>query len=127
MRFMMMVKADGNYEAGIPPSQELIAAIGKLTEDMAKAGVLIDTAGLLPSSAGAKVKVSGGKVLVTDGPFTETKELVGGYAILRAGSKSEAIRLGKQFMDLHAEILGPSYEGELEIRQLAEFDPGGDR
>jgi hypothetical protein len=123
MRFLMMVKADKDFEAGRPPSPALMAAIGSLSEEMGRAGVLLETGGLLPSSAGAKVKVAGGKLSVTDGPFTETKELVGGYAIIRAASRAEAIAHGRRFMSLHAEILGPAYEGELEIRQLADFEP----
>jgi hypothetical protein len=122
MRFMMIVKADKDYEAGLPPNPELIAAIGKLSEDSVRAGVLLDTGGLLPSSARARVKVSGGRLGVTDGPFAETKEVVGGYAIVKVKSKEEAIALGKQFMELHAKVLGPSYEGECEVRQL--FDEG---
>jgi hypothetical protein len=123
MRFMMIVKGDKNYEAGVPPRPELMAAIGTLSQDMISRGKLLDSGGLLPSSAGAKVRVGGGKLTVTDGPFTEAKELIGGYAVLRADSREEAIELGKQFMKLHADILGPSYEGELEIRQFAEFAP----
>jgi hypothetical protein len=118
MRFMLMVKADQDYEAGRPPKPELIDAIGQLSEQMIQAGVLIETGGLLPSTCGARVRVSGGKLSVTDGPFAETKELVGGYAVVEAASCDEAIALGRQFMDLHARILGPSYEGECEIRQM---------
>lgn len=118
MKFMMMVKADKNYEAGIPPSPELVSAIGRLTEEMTNAGVMIDSGGLLPSSKGARVRLSKGKVMVTDGPFAEVKELVGGYAILKTKSKEEAIELGSAFMKVHEEVLGPSYEGELEIRQM---------
>jgi hypothetical protein len=121
MKFMMIVKADRNYEAGVPPDPKLMAAIGKLTEEAARAGVLLETGGLLPSSSGARVRVARGKLTVTDGPFTEAKELVGGYAILQAKSREEAIELGKGFMKVHADVLGPSYEGELEIRQMAEF------
>lgn len=121
MRFMMMIKADKDYEAGVPPSRELMAAIGKLTEEMMRAGVVVETGGLLPSSKGARIQIARGKLTVTDGPFGETKELIGGYAILQAGSKEEAIELGKRFMKVHSDILGLSYEGELEIRQL--FDP----
>jgi hypothetical protein len=120
MRFMMIVKANTNYEAGIPPSPELMAAIGKLSEDNARAGILVDTGGLLPSSHGARIRVSRNKLMVTDGPFAETKELVGGYAILQANSREEAIELGKQFMKVHADVLGPSYEGELEVRPMVE-------
>ena len=122
MRFMMIVKGSKDYEAGIPPSPELMASIGKLTQEMMKAGVVIGNGGLLPSSAGARVRVGGGKMTVTDGPFAEAKELIGGYAIVEAKSKLEAIELGKDFMKVHSDVLGPSYEGELEVRQM--FDPG---
>jgi hypothetical protein len=121
MRFMMMVKATKDYEAGAPPSPKLMEAIGKLADEDRKAGTLLETGGLLPSSTGARVRVSGGKLTVMDGPFPETKELIGGYAILQAQSRTEAIELGKKFMRLHAEVLGSSYEGELEIRQLADL------
>lgn len=127
MRFMMMVKADENYEAGVPPSGKLLAAIGQLSQEMIKAGTLLDTGGLLPSSAGARVRVGRGKLTVVDGPFTEAQELIGGYAILQARSKEESIEHGKRFMSLHAEILGPAWEGELEIRQMAGFDSGAAR
>ncbi len=123
MRFMMLVKGNKNYEAGVPPNPELMAAIGQHAQEMIKRGKLLESAGLLPSSAGARVKVAGGRVTVVDGPFTEAKELIGGYAIMQAESRAEAIEMGKQFMKLHADILGPSYEGELEIRQLADFAP----
>ena len=122
MRFMMIVKADRNYEAGMPPSPELMAAIGKLSEDNAKAGILLGAGGLLPTSHGARIRVGSGKKLtVLDGPFAETKEIVGGYAILKANSREEAIELGKQFMKLHADVLGPSYEGELEVRPMQDM------
>jgi hypothetical protein len=118
MRYMMIVKADKSYEAGVPPSPELMAAIGKLSEDHARAGILIDAGGLLPSSQGARIRVAGQKVNVIDGPFAETRELIGGYAILKADSKSEAIELGKKFMQVHSDVLGPSWEGELEVRPM---------
>ena len=123
MRYMMMVKADQDYEAGSPPKPELMAAIGKLSEEMARAGVLLETGGLLPSSMGARVRVAGGKLTVVDGPFSEAKELIGGYAILRAATKQDAIEMGKRFMRVHADVLGPSYDGELEIRQMVDFGP----
>ncbi len=121
MRFMMIVKADKDYEAGAPPNPELMAAIGKLAEEGMKSGVVVSNGGLLPSSQGARIQVSEGKLTVTDGPFAETKELIGGYAIIQANSRKEAIELGSNFMQLHADILGPAYEGQLEIRQM--FDP----
>jgi hypothetical protein len=122
MRFMMMVKADKNYEAGLPPSPELMAAIGKHSEAMMKAGVLLEAGGLAPSSKGARLRLAQGKITATDGPFLETKELIGGYAILQASSRAEAIELGRQFLQLHADVLGPAYEGELEVRQMSEWE-----
>jgi hypothetical protein len=123
MRFMMIVKADESYEAGVPPSPDLMAAIGKLSAEMMASGVLLENGGLLPSAMGARINVEGGSLTVVDGPFAEAKELIGGYAVLEAGSKREAIELGRQFMQLHVDVLGPSYEGQLEIRQI--FDGAG--
>jgi hypothetical protein len=121
MKFMMMIKADRDYEAGAPPSPELMAAIGKLTEEMTRAGVILETGGLLPSSKGARVRLAGGKLTVTDGPFSEAKELIGGYAIARVNSKEEAVQMGRDFLKLHGDVLGPSYQGECEIRQMSEW------
>ena len=118
MKYMMMVKADKNYENGMPPDPRLMAAIGKHAEEMIKAGILLETGGLRPSSQGAKVRAARGKLTVSDGPFSESKELIGGYAILKANSREEAIKLGSDFMQIHGEVLGPTYEGELEIRQM---------
>jgi hypothetical protein len=94
----------------------VIAALGQLIEDMAKAGVLIATDGLQPSSKGARVRIDNGKLTVTDGPFAETKELIGGYAILNAKSKEEAIELTKRFLSLMG-------EGECEVRLMQDV-PG---
>jgi hypothetical protein len=123
MRFMMIVKGDKDYEAGKPPNRELMAAVAKAAEEQAKAGILLESGGLLPSLAGAKVLVKGGRLTVIDGPFSETRELIGGFAILKAASKAEAIEMGRGFMELHARILGPAYEGELEIRQMLDAPP----
>jgi hypothetical protein len=123
MRFMMLVKGNSDYEAGKPPSPELMEAIGALAEQGFRDGTLVEQGGLLPSSAGALVRVKDGKVRVIDGPFAEARELVGGYAILNAGSRDEAVRMGREFMELHARVLGPSFEGELEVRQLFETPP----
>jgi len=103
-------------ESDTPPSERVIAAVGQLIEEMAKAGVLIATDGLQPSSKGARVRISSGKFTVTDGPFAETKELIGGYAILNAKSKEEAIELTKRFLS----VMG---EGECEIRLMQDV-PG---
>jgi hypothetical protein len=118
MRFMLIAKATKDSDAGVPPNPKLIAAIGKLSEDMAKAGVLVDAGGLYPSAKGARIHLSGGKLTVTDGPFAEAKELIAGYAIVQTKSKAEAIELSERFWKIHAEVMGPSYEGEGEIRQL---------
>ncbi|HEX6434497.1 MAG TPA: YciI family protein [Gemmatimonadales bacterium] len=123
MRFMMLVKADEKNSG--PPSPELLAGIDKLVQDVTRSGgELLQTGGLLPSAMGAKIRAGRGKLTVTDGPFTEGKELVGGYAIFRFDSKKEAIEQGKRFMQLHVDVLGPSYQGELEIRQLLDGPHG---
>ena len=110
MRFLSIYKS---IERNTPPSQEEMAAMGKLVEEGMKAGWLVATEGCLPSSLGARVSISNGKFTVTDGPFTEAKEVVGGFAILNASSKEEAIKLAKQFL----QQVGT---GETEIRQLYE-------
>ena len=111
MRFMMIVKASKKSEAGVMPSNELIAAMTKYNEALLKAGALVDLSGLQPSSKGARVKFSGEKRMVIDGPFAETKELIGGLAILQANSKEHAIELTKYFLSYAA-------DGECELRQL---------
>ena len=119
MRFMMFVKADEKNSG--PPSPELLAGIDKLVQDVRRSGgELLDTGGLLPSATGAKIRAGRGKLTVTDGPFSEAKELVGGYAVFRFNSKQEAVAQGRRFMQLHIDVLGPAYEGELEIRQMAD-------
>jgi hypothetical protein len=113
MRFMMIYKpADTKaMEAGVPPTQEEMATMGKFIEESARAGVLLAADGLLPTSTGARVRLSEGKVAVTDGPFTETKELIAGFAIVQLPSMAEAIELAKRFL----KIAG---DGESEIRQM---------
>ena len=120
MRYMMMMKADKDYEAGKPPSPELIAAVSKLTEGLVKSGVMVGGGGLAPSSKGAKLQLKDGEVTVIDGPFTETKEVIGGYAIMNFNTKEEAIQSAKEFLKLHAEILGKSYQCDCEVRQMYE-------
>jgi hypothetical protein len=117
MKFMLISYATKDWEAGMPPDPRLLAAIPQLSEKMPKGCTLVGTGGLAPSSMGAKVRVSGGKVLVTDGPFAETKEIVGGYAIVEVNSKEEAFAIARQFWQLHVDVLGPSYEGGGEILQ----------
>jgi hypothetical protein len=110
MKFLSLYKSQ---ERGVPPSQEEMNRMGKLIEEGMKAGWLIATEGCLPSALGARVRSTNGKVSVTDGPFTESKELVGGFAILRANSKEDAIQLAKDFL----KVIG---EGECELRQIYE-------
>ena len=119
MRYLMMIKATKDYEAGMPPNPQLMAGMGKLTEEMTKAGALLASEGLQPSSKGTRIRYSGGKRIVTDGPFAETRELVGGYAILQAKSKEEAIQLADRVLDVH--VKAGIAEFEMEIRPL--FDP----
>jgi hypothetical protein len=114
MRFMTMVKAAENSG---PPPQALMQAIAKLGEEAAKAGVLVETGGLLPSAMGARVKVAGGQLAVVDGPFSEAKEVVGGYAVYDVKSKQEALEWTQRFMQLHIEHW-PGWEGETELRQV---------
>jgi hypothetical protein len=121
---MMLVTGDKDYEAGRPPTPEMMAAIGGLAEEMAMSGKLLDMGGLAPSAKGALVDLEGGKLRVTDGPFSESKEVVGGYAIMQAASKAEAIELAKRFLQVHADVLGRSYRGRVEVRQLDDSPQG---
>jgi len=118
MRFLMMVKANADTEAGVMPDEKLIAAMGKYNEELAKAGVLLDLSGLQPSSKGARIKFSGGKRTVVDGPFTEAKELIAGYWLIQVKSKEEAIEWAKRVPAPH----GEGQEGEIELRQLFELE-----
>lgn len=122
MRFMVIVKADKNSEAGILPSEKVLAEMGKFNEELVKAGIMLAGEGLQPSSKGARVRFFGGKRTVIDGPFAETKELVAGFWIWRVKSKQEAIDWLKR---------APFEETEVELRQvyeladLAPSDPSG--
>jgi hypothetical protein len=108
MRFLSIYKS---VETGVPPSPEHMEKMGRLIAEMTQKGVLLGTEGCLPTALGARVRQSKGSVSVTDGPFTESKEVVGGFAILRAASKAEAIELARTFMAIAG-------DGECEIRQL---------
>jgi len=108
MRFLSIYKT---VETNIPPTPEHMARMEKLIDEMTKAGTLLATEGCLPSARGARVRRTDGKVTVTDGPFVETKELVGGFAILEAASKEDAIEMARTF-------LGIAGDGECEIRQI---------
>jgi hypothetical protein len=116
MRFMVIVKADKDSEAGVLPSQELLSDMTSYNEELAKAGVLLAGEGLQPSSKGARVRFQGNKRTVIDGPFAETKELVAGFWLWQVRSKEEAIEWLKR---------APFREGEVEIRQVFEMDDFG--
>jgi hypothetical protein len=115
MRFMMIVSATRDSEAGVKPSRALVEAMMKYNEELVKAGVLLDAAGLHPSSNGVRVTWPGGKPKVTDGPFTETKELIAGYWIIQVKSKEEAIEWAMRVPNPEGKD-----EGHIEVRQLFE-------
>jgi hypothetical protein len=119
MRFMVMVKANKDSEAGVMPSQELLAEIGKYNEELVKAGVLLAGEGLQPSSKGARVRFSGRNRSVIDGPFTEAKELIAGFWLIQTKSKEEAIEWVKRSPNPF-----PG-ESEIEIRQVFEAEDFG--
>lgn len=114
MRFMMIVKHPENQG---PPPKALMDAIGKLAEEGTKSGTMVGQGGLKPTALGASVRLSGGRVAVIDGPFTEAKEVIGGYAQFEFKSKEEAIEAAVQFMELHAKYW-PGWEGVTEVRQM---------
>ena len=123
MRFMIIVKATQDSEAGVMPEEKLIAEMATYHEALAKAGALLDGSGLQPSAKGWRIKYSGGKRTVIDGPFTETKELIAGYTLIQASSRAEALEWAKRFPN----PAGDGKQGEIEVRQLFEledFAPG---
>ncbi|WP_018926143.1 YciI family protein [Pseudomonas umsongensis] len=120
MRFMIIVKASPDSEAGVMPSEELMTAMGNYNEELAKAGILIDCDGLQPSGKGARVRFSGDKRTVIDGPFAETKELIAGYWLWQVKSKEEAIEWVKRCPNPMS-----GTEAEIEIRQVFEAEDFG--
>lgn len=114
MRFLSMIRVNENL--GLVPSEQLMADMGKLMQEMTEAGVLLDTAGLRPSSEGTRIRLTRGKLSVTDGPFSESKEVIGGFALIQAGTREEAIEWAQRFLDVH----GDQWDIECEVRQLDE-------
>lgn len=112
MRFMSMIRIQEN--TGQAPSEQLMNDMGKLIEEMTRTGQLVSTAGLRPTSEGVRVRLRRGKLSTIDGPFTETKEVIGGYALLEAKSKAEAVELTERFLRIH----GNEWDIECEVRQL---------
>ncbi len=119
MRFMVLVKANKDTEAGVMPSEELLAEMGRFNEELVKAGVMLAGEGLHPSSKGAKIRFSGEARTVIDGPFTETKELIAGFWIWRVNSKEEAIEWARRCPN------PTGGEGEIELRQVFETEDFG--
>ena len=119
MRFMILIKATKDSEAGVMPSRQLLTEMGKFNEELVKAGVMLAGEGLHPTSKGARVKFSGGKRTVIDGPFAETKELLAGFWLWQVKSKEEAIEWVKRCPNPHNE------ETEVEIRQIFEAEDFG--
>lgn len=121
MRFMIIVKATKDSEAGVMPEEKLLAEMGAYHAELAKAGMLLDGSGLQPSAKGWRVKYSGGKRTVVDGPFAETKELIAGFTLIQAKSREEALEWTRRFPN-------PAVDGgeaEIEVRQLFELEDFG--
>jgi hypothetical protein len=114
MRFMMLVKSKENSG---PPPKELMDVLSKSAAELTKSGAMLQTGGLAPTAMSTRVRLSGGHLAVTDGPFTEAKEVIGGFAVFEFKSKQEAIESTVQFMELHKKYW-PAWEGETEIRQI---------
>jgi len=122
MRYMILVKATKDTEAGVMPTEALIAAMATYHEELAKAGVLVDATGLQASSHGWRVQYAGDKHTVVDGPFPETKELIAGYTLIQVKSKEEALEWTRRFPN----PAGEGARAEIEVRQLFELDDFGD-
>ena len=131
MKHLILVTMNRNsavgrqYEAGTLGSPEFAVELGKLMEQLKRVGKLLDVSVLVPQSRSARVRGAAGAVSVIDGPFIESKEIIGGYIMVEAESRQEAVEIGRSFMKVHVDMLGPSYEGEIEVRQLSEQPPGG--
>lgn len=121
MRFMIIVKATQDSEAGVMPEETLLAEMAAYHEELAKAGVLLDGSGLQPSAKGWRVKYDGARRTVVDGPFTETKELIAGYTLIQVKSREEALEWTRRFPN----PAGDGRTGEIEVRQLFELEDFG--
>jgi hypothetical protein len=119
MRFLSMIRINEN--SGLVPGEQLMADMGRVMQELTEAGVLLDTAGLRPTSEGSRIRLTHGKLKVVDGPFTESKEVIGGYAMLRADSMQEAVELAKRFLRVH----GDEWDVECEVRAIDESDQCG--
>jgi len=120
MKYLTFIRHSESYRAS-PPPPGFMEAMGKFVGRSLKDGTLVDTGGLLASKEGVRVRLADGKITVTDGPFSESKEVIGGWAILKVDSKAEAVRIATEFMELHR-VHWPGFQGESEVRPM--FDPG---
>jgi hypothetical protein len=120
MKYLTFIRHSEKYREAGPPAA-LMEAMGPFVAKSKQHGTLVDTGGLLPSKDGVRIRLSGGKLAVTDGPFVESKEVIGGWAILDVPTKEEAVRVATEFMDLHRKHW-PAFEGECEVRPM--FEPG---
>ena len=120
MKYLTFIRHPESYRQSPPPAA-LMAAMDEFVTTSLRDGTLVDTGGLLPSKDGVRVRLKNGKITVTDGPFSESKEVIGGWAILKTDSKAEAVRIATEFMELHRKHW-PEFEGESELRPM--FDPG---
>lgn len=120
MQFLMLIKIanDTDYEAGKPPPAALEAAMGELMGEWSKTGAMVSAAGLKPTSQAARVRLSSGKTSIFDGPFTESKEVIGGFFLLEAKDKAEAVEMTRKFVELHGKVLGKDFVLECEVRQV---------
>jgi hypothetical protein len=121
MKYLTFIRHSESYR-DIPIPSALLEAMGRFIEQAQQEGSLVDTGGLLPSKDGARIRLSKGKITVTDGPFTESKEVIGGWAILRGDSKEEVMRVATEFVELHRKHW-PGFECECEVRPMAEAPP----
>lgn len=122
MRYLTFIRHPESYRSSPPPAA-LMEAMGEFVQRSFRDGTLVDTGGLLPSKDGVRLRLAGGKLTVTDGPFSEAKEVIGGWAILKADTKEEALRVAREFMELHRKHW-PEFEGEAEVRPMYEPDQG---
>jgi hypothetical protein len=120
MQFLMLIKIANNadYEAGKPPPAELESAMGALMSEWSKAGAMVSAAGLSPPSQGTRVRLSAGKVHVSDGPFAESKEVIGGFFVLEAKDKAAAVDMTRRFVEVHQRVLGDDFQLECELRKM---------
>jgi len=119
MKFLGFIKADEKYRKQGPPPA-LMEAMGKFVQDSLQSGILVDTGGLKPSSAATRIRIEKGKLTIADGPFTEAKEVVGGWAVMKGTSKAEVLAVSKKFMELHQQHW-PGWEGTSELYEMEDY------